>query len=497
MRRSLWLKLVGSFALIVLVAAAALIVSIRQITESRYARMVRDSDMARAESLAPVFARWYEQHGGWRGVRELVGSQRPEMGMMGDRGNWGRMGWGMTGDGMMGWDMRGRDARDDRDMMDMEEEGMAMAPRVVLTSPDGEVVVDSAEVLSSGTVPFKDVSQAGAKVVSRGQLVGRLLVGSLVGPSFTAADRQFLGSVNAAVLLTSATAVLLSLLAGSLIFRHVVSPLRQMAQASERIAAGDLNVRVPNRSDELGVLAGRFNTMAAALRESQRRQRQLVSDAAHELRTPVSLIQGTLEMMVEGIYPADRERLEQLYNESRRLGGLVADMQDLARSDAGRLELSVDRVHIAEIVEEAVTPFQTAVQGKGIRMQVVGAGLREEILGDRSRLVRVLVNLLANALHHTPGGGKIKISADRSPDLSNVVVSVQDSGPGIPAHEAARVFDRFYRTDGSRSRDSGGSGLGLAISREIVTAHSGRIWVDTSYKSGARVCFSIPCTGPK
>ncbi len=465
MKRSLWLKLVGSFALVTLATAAVLIVSVRLITESRFARLVRDTDQARAEYLAPIFARWYAQQGGWRGVQELVDSLPPQMGMMGHGGGMMEMGNGM----------------------------MPAGPRLVLAGPDGAVIADSAGDPLRRRAPLHGSAGTAVEVVSGGQVVGRLLVGSMMGPAFSAADRRFLGSVSTAVLLTSAAAVLLALLAGSLLFRHIVSPLRRLSRASERIAAGDLAVRVPeNASDELGELAARFNAMAAALQDSRRRQRQLVADTAHELRTPVSLIQGTLEMMVEGIYPADRHRLEQLYEESRRLGRLVADMQDLSRADAGRMELSFTRVRIEEMLEEAVAPFRAVARGKGVDLQVGGAAPAEEVTADRDRLVRVLANLLANALRHTPDGGRIRVDMERSADRSRLVVCVQDSGPGIPAHEAERVFDRFYRTDGSRSRDSGGSGLGLAISREIVTAHGGRIWVDAACRAGARVCFSIP-----
>ena len=370
---------------------------------------------------------------------------------------------------------------------------VAAGPRLVLAGPDGEVIADSAGDPLRRGAPLHERLGGAAEVVSGGRVVGRLLVGSMIGPAFSAADRQFLGSVSAAVLLASAAAVLLALLAGSLLFGHIVSPLRRLSRASERVAAGDLAVRVPeNASDELGELAVRFNAMAAALQDSRRRQRQLVADTAHELRTPVSLIQGTLEMMVDGVYPADRRRLEQLYEESRRLGRLVADMQDLSRADTGRMELSFTRVPVGGMLEEAVAPFRAVAQGRGVELQVGGAASGEEVSADRDRLVRVLANLLANALRHTPDGGRVEVGAERSADRSALVVCVQDSGPGIPAREAERVFDRFYRTDGSRSRDSGGSGLGLAISREIVAAHRGRIWVDASCRTGARVCFSVP-----
>jgi signal transduction histidine kinase len=197
-------------------------------------------------------------------------------------------------------------------------------------------------------------------------------------------------------------------------------------------------------------------------------------------------------MMIDGIYPADRQRLEQLHGESKRLGRLVADMQDLSRADAGRLELSFSTVRIGEVLEEAAALFSVAARKNEVRMEVGGDAMEEAASIDKDRIVRVLANLFANALRHTRKGGRIGGNVGRQKGSEELIVYVEDTGPGIPISDAERVFDRFYRADESRNRDSGGSGLGLSISREIIRAHGGRIWVDTSYRGGARLCFTIP-----
>ena len=494
MKLSLWLKLTGGFAIAVLLTAAALNLSVRLITENRYRLLVRDSDQAQAEILAPQFAEWYERQGGWSGVARLVDDLRPARGMM-DDGRWmsmmgsSRMSWGMRDDwGNQDWDMG-----NDMGMMRMDDSSAALFPRLILTDPQGAVLADSAGEMTGRKLERPSDAPVAVEVVSRARVVGLLLVGSMIEPSLTQADRQFLGSVNAAMLAVTVAAVLVAILLGSLLFRHVVAPLRELSRASERIASGDLATRVERGpKDEIGDLAARFNAMTERLQDSRRREHQFIADAAHELRTPVALLQGTLEMMIDGIYPPDRQRLEQLHGESQRLGRLVADMQDLSRADAGGLELCLSRTKIGGVLEEAATLFDAAARKNGIRLEVGGVPA-EEVTLDKDRIVRVLANLLANAFRHTPPNGKIALRVDKVMESPELVVCVEDTGPGIPPSDAERVFDRFYRADESRSRDSGGSGLGLSISREIIGAHGGRIWVDTSYRGGARLCFSIPC----
>jgi signal transduction histidine kinase len=490
---SLWLKLTGSFAVTVLLTAAALNLSVRLITENRYRLLVRDSDRAQAEALSPQFAEWYERQNGWRDVARLVEALSPVGGMMDDR-RWmsmmgsSRMRWGMRDE----WGMRDWDMGDDMGMMRMGESSASMFPRLILTDPQGTVLADSAGEAAGRKLERPVDAPTAVEVLSRTRVVGLLLVGSMIEPSLTQADRQFLGSVNTAMLAVTVAAVLISSVFGSLLFRHVVAPLRELSRASERIASGDLATRVKRGpQDEIGELAARFNAMTERLQDSRRREHQFIADAAHELRTPVTLLQGTLEMMIDGIYPPDRQRLEQLHGESQRLGRLVADMQDLSRADAGRLELSLSKVRIGEVLEEAAALFDTAARKNGIRLEV-GGGVAEEATLDKDRIVRVLANLLANALRHTPSNGRIALRVEKMTQSPELVVCVEDTGPGIPPSDAERVFDRFYRADESRSRDSGGSGLGLSISREIIGAHGGRIWVDTSYRGGARLCFSIP-----
>jgi signal transduction histidine kinase len=269
-------------------------------------------------------------------------------------------------------------------------------------------------------------------------------------------------------------------------------PLTHLSEASRRIAAGEQGVRVDVvREDEIGRLSQQFNSMIESVEAGRERQKQFAAEAAHELRTPVSLIQGTLEMMLEGVYPMSTERIAALHEEATRLADLVTDLRQLSASDKVGLTLEKTRLDLGEVVNGALALFEDQIKAKGVGVhKEIESGIW--VLGDETRLQQVLQNLLHNALRYTPDGGTICVGCTVETATSEAIVSVRDTGPGIPEADREKVFERFYRVDGSRSRGSGGTGLGLAIAREIVSAHGGSIWVDSNYSDGTLVCFRIP-----
>ncbi len=468
LRLSLRTKLAGSFSLLVLLTAGAIIVSIGLITAGRYRTLVRDTDLVRAQTIAPRLAEYFEYRGSWEGIDELIRPLGAPDSM-----------WGM---------MRGRPPRPGSPpmMLDM----MRAAVRLLLVAPDGTVLADSARELSGGFVPGRSAPE-GVPIRADGRIVGFLYAGTMIDPVLSRGDRRFLQAVQLAVLGAAAAASVLAAFAGLLLVRQITSPVAALSEASGRIAAGDLDARVAEGGgDELGQLGSRFNRMAEALKEARVRQRRFVSDAAHELRTPVSLIQGTLEMMMEGIYRPDPQRLSFLHEEAKKLGRMVEELQLLSNSDSGNLALSIEELDPAETVRRVVELFRVRAREKSIRLETEcrTAGLR--IRADRVKLEQVLGNLIANAIAHTPERGGVAVSV-ASAAGGSPLFSVSDTGPGIPESERERVFDRFYRIDRDRSRETGGSGLGLAISREIVLAHGGRIWVDPDYRDGARFRFTL------
>ena len=259
-----------------------------------------------------------------------------------------------------------------------------------------------------------------------------------------------------------------------LISRGLTAPLRRMADAARAIGRRDFTQRVdPVGSEEIQEVAHAFNEMASGLEEAETLRRNLVADVAHELRTPLSVLQGNLRAILDDLYPLDKAEIVRLYDQTRLLNRLVDDLREVAQAEAGQLQLSVTSTDLNGLVKDAVDTFRPAAEEAQIDLTVsVQKGLSEIPL-DAGRIRQVLNNLIGNALQHTPKGGTISVSTVGNDDAVTFVV--RDSGEGIDPQQVGRIFDRFYRTDSARARNSGGSGLGLAIAQAIVKAHGGSI----------------------
>ena len=277
---------------------------------------------------------------------------------------------------------------------------------------------------------------------------------------------------------------------------RIVRPLGQLARAAERIAQGNYGERVPvTGSDELTILAAAFNDMAASLESAELRRRQLLSDLAHELRTPLATIEGYLEGVRDGVMPASAETWAVLETESGRLRRLVDDLQKVSRAEERQLDLRIRPVSPAAIVAAAVQAAEPAYLAKKMELRCTVDERLPQLAADPDRIGEVLANLLDNALRHTPPGGRVEVLAERHGD--DVELVVVDSGEGIPPEHLGRVFERFYRVDSGRTRAMGGSGIGLAIARALVEAHGGRIRAESEGAGqGARFIVTLP-TAPR
>ena len=272
--------------------------------------------------------------------------------------------------------------------------------------------------------------------------------------------------------------------------RGTTSPLREMAAAASAMARGDHSVRVRATSrDEVGDLARAFNTMAAQLDDVDRQRRELVANVSHELRTPIGALQALLENLADGVEPPDRATLRVALAQTERLGRLVAQLLDLSRMESGALPLHPVRFPLRPLLEQALRECELSEPG-GVRLRVSVQPGDLAAQGDPERVHQVVANLLDNAVRHSPPDGRVWVSAHEADGLTTIAVI--DEGPGIPAHEADRVFERFYRTDEARSARAGGTGLGLAIARWIVDAHGGAIRAEGRDPSGCRVVVELP-----
>ncbi len=277
-------------------------------------------------------------------------------------------------------------------------------------------------------------------------------------------------------------------------FRGIAVPLADLMAAADAVAEGDLTVRVPAHGPgEFGRLAESFNRMVEELRRADQRRRNLTADVAHELRTPLQVIQGNLEGVLDEVYEPTEEHLLATLDETRSLARLVDDLRTLSLVEAGELPLVWEPVKVSELLADVRTSFcgQAEAAGVDLDAELVGDAASITISADVGRLDQVLSNLVANALRHTSAGGSITLRAE--PVSGGVRIIVHDTGEGIPAEDLPYIFDRFWRGDRSRSRFGGaGSGLGLAIARQLVQAHGGRIAVESQVGMGTTFTIELP-----
>ena len=261
----------------------------------------------------------------------------------------------------------------------------------------------------------------------------------------------------------------------------------------QRLGKGDFSQRVDIKDNsEIGELASTFNSMAGNLQRDEQLRQHMVSDIAHELRSPLTNVRGYLEAINDGLMKPDTATISSIYDETILLSRLVNDLQELSLAEAGELKLYCQPEEAAELVRQSINAVQAKAVEKGLQLSSdVPDGLPRVNI-DFLRIRQVLLNLLENAMAHTPAGGSITVSAGLSPDF--VEVSVSDTGEGIPAEEVANIFERFHRVDKSRSRSTGGSGLGLTISRYIIEEHQGKLSAQSELGKGSRFSFTIPIT---
>lgn len=310
--------------------------------------------------------------------------------------------------------------------------------------------------------------------------------------------RLFGGDGQTAVLvwvLGCGLAVALPILAMTLAaraFRGIATPLAGVMAAADAVAEGDFSARVPeNGPKDFRQLARSFNHMANELELAEQRRRNLTADVAHELRTPLHIIQGNLEGIADGVYEPNAAQIGSTLDEIRLLSRLVEDLQTLSLAEAGQLALLREPVNVGELLEDVRTSFSGQAESAGVSLDLMVNGERGKLIvwGDYGRLDQVMSNLLANALRHTPSGGVIRLEA--TPDAEWLLIRVSDSGEGIPAEDLPYIFDRFWRGDRSRPH-SGSSGLGLAIAQQLIQAHGGRIEVGSEPGEGTTFAIWLP-----
>jgi len=454
------LRLILSFALIVLVSVTSVVFVARQSAASEVRSFMFHGGMTGTGELTSMLENYYQQNGSWKGVEALLGAVAP-----GGRG----MGFGMG--------------------------GMMMNQRLRLADARGNLLVDTAASVPSGNLSSTEKSES-IPLVSGGQTVGYLMAEG--GMGFTGTDPTLLlNRLSKAALTAGVVAGGLSLLLALLLAYRLLRPVQALTQAASRLGEGDLSQRVQvSGSDELAVLGRTFNRMADSLQQSEESRRALTADIAHELRNPLAVQRASLEAIQDGVYPLTVENLQPILDQNLLLTRLVDDLRTLALAESGQLKLERTPTDLQDLAQRVVERFLPQAAARSIDL-IVGAASTEKfplISADPIRLEQILNNLLSNALRYTPNGGQILVKTGRQPHA--LQLSVQDSGPGIPADALPHVFERFYRADRSRSRSEGGTGLGLAIARHLAEAHGGSLKADNSAQGGALFTLTLPVDQP-
>lgn len=457
---SLWVRLTLTFTLIILIVVGAIAIWMNRATATEFRQYITRSEVTAygMENLAA----YYRAHGGWEGVDELL-----------------RHGVVVTGSR---WAMMGRRSG-------MPETRLS----VILADANGTIVFDGVGQRTGKRLSAAELKDAiRVAEVGSDQVLGYMLIALPSAPQLGATEQRFLTRTRGILVSVAALAVLLGLVVSAIFSRSLTAPLQRLAAAARAVARGDIGKRVAAEgTSEVADVARAFNEMTAALEKAEKLRQNLVSDVAHELRTPLSVLQGNLRAILDDVYPLDKAEIARLYDETRILARLVDDLQELAQAEAGALRFNIVPTDVGRILRAAIARFEPGAETKGVRLVCQVPDSLPEAVADPDRVSQILNNLIANALRHTPEDGQITVSA--AADRGFITVSVADTGEGIAPEDLPHVFDRFWRADRSRSRAGGGAGLGLAIARALVEAQGGRVRAASEgLGKGSVFSFTLP-----
>ena len=465
MKTSITLKLALAFIAVSLLTGLALAFIFRSLISDNFERYVLDQQSQTKLILVEAF---YAQNGSWEGVDQVLSSENVMI--MGGRGS-GR-GQGQGGN--------------------QTQPGMQAGQRSFgLADANGVVLVAAEELSPTGSKLTPEQLESGVPVLFKGERVGTLLSSRLL--SYSGLEQTFLDQVNRGLLWTLLAAVLVVSLLSLLVSGSFTRPIKALTAASRNLAEGKrMQLVEVNSSDELGELGTSFNRMSLEIENAERLRKQMTADVAHDLRTPLTVIGGYVEAARDGALELTPERLDVLGLEVNRLNRLVSDLRTMSQSDSGELLISREAVEPMGLLTKISEVFRLQAEQKGINLTVRTAEELPRFYGDEGRLMQVFENVVANAIRHTPTGGKIALGVTQTVENRALLFTVTDSGEGIPAEELPLIFERFHRVDKSRHADSNQSGLGLAIARAIVEAHGGKIWAESTAGIGTTISFEIP-----
>lgn len=447
----LWFRLLVAFALVIVVAIGTVYGFVSRGIRGEIERYEEISGQIHIVETQEVLADHYHEYGSWEGVQYVAGNR-----------------------------------------------SAAYGSRIILTDLAGVVIADSQEEWRTGQQyepPPTDGPPGSYFVVFSEDWEEAITLTLYMDPLELEADdagspRAFAEAIGRFLIWGGVLAVAIALLLTLVLSRRMSSPIGALATTARRFGRGELSQRVRlKEKGEVQELAQAFNAMAADLEHAEQLRRNLVADVAHELRTPLSNIQGYLEAIHDGLIKPDAATIRSLNEEAALLSRLVDELQELSLAEAGELKLVFQTEDIADLIKQTVASWQPQVAAKDMSLSLDLPERLPPVEIDWQRVSQVLHNLLENAVSHTGKGGTIVVAAARQDRW--VEVSVSDTGEGIPAADLPNIFERFYRVDRSRARATGGSGLGLTIAKRLVEAHGGEIKVKSEMGRGSRFSFTV------
>jgi len=444
MIHSLRFRLLLAFTLVIVVTVGTVFFFLNQATRNEIREYEKRVDQLRALKMESELFRYYARRGNWAGIQTFV-----------------------------------------------EQLGNLYGQRIILTDTDGTVVADSADTILGES--YRPTAQGQPlNPPWRTDDIGTLYV---TPQSSAELDFKSLQITFKAIglyfvwggLIAAAIALILTFF----LSRRILAPVKSLTSTARLLGQGDFSQRVDVKDrSELGELADTFNLMANNLERTERLRRDMIADAAHELRTPLSNIRGYLEAIRDGVVKPDADTIRSLDEEAVILSRLADDLQELSLAEAGEMKLNCRTEDSTDLIRQAVDARTAQATAKGVSLSAELSGELPQIMVDSHRISQVLRNLLENAIAHTPEGGTISVTAAMKDDW--LEISVTDNGEGIPPEDLPNVFERFYRVDRSRTRATGGNGLGLTIAKRLVEVHGGKIEARSEPGKGSSFSFTVP-----
>lgn len=462
--RSLRLQITTSFLLTVVILIGSIVLVTNRVIVNLFNDMVYASGQYYARRMAVVFTQYYDVFGSWDGVDNFVKS-------FSDPGPSASISK-FTGVRNSFFD----------NLLNGDE-------RLILLDSSGNMIADS--YTEGGNLPnLKYNLDKGVSIYRNNEIIGTVIVASSLG-TMNEIQNFFLQQLNFSMLIMAIIAIFIVVLVGSIQSKRIIRPIQTLAKATTEIAKGNFSDRIPvTRKDEIGELTVSFNSMIEKLNYQRELRQRSTADIAHELRTPLSILQIDIESLEDGILEMTPENINELKNEVNHLSHLVEDLRILSLADANELTMEFQSLDVIKLIRQIEARVKKSANEKNIHFEVQVPEKEIFVNGDEQRLSQVLLNLIQNAIQYTRTNGNIFVSTNETD--KNIVIAVQDDGIGIAPDELKNIFERLYRASKSRDRNSGGSGLGLAIAKSLVEAHHGEIWVESVEGQGSTFFFSLP-----